>query len=293
MPDHQTKPTLDPVATTHWLFKAPLQTPWLHDQVALRMHERLDCIKTPVHRWLCWNGARSGGLVTQNFLEGLYPQAMGYWLEENPRYLNNIKQNHNNKRLKTTIVDQYIVDPKERLDLLWSNMHLHTIPQPIDYLEKWFHLLREGGFLMYTCLGPDTLIELRTIYQQQGWPEPTHQYTDMHDWGDWLLKIGYADPVVDVERVVLQYPNSSRLLEDLRELGQNFSPYRFTGLRTPHWYTCLTRAITEFLGPQPSLTFEIIYAHAYKIGKPLQKGDETTIALEMLQKELQSRSAKK
>jgi malonyl-CoA O-methyltransferase len=62
---------------------------------------------------------------------------------------------------------------------------------------------------MFSCLGPDTLRELRALYAALGWPPPAHEFTDMHDWGDMLVASGFAEPVMDMERITLSFATPS------------------------------------------------------------------------------------
>jgi len=121
---------------------------------------------------------------------------------------------------------------------------------------------------MFSCLGPDTAIELRELYQQLGWPPAGHDLTDMHDWGDMLVQAGFAEPVMDMERITLTYETPARLLQELAELGRNFHPARFAGLRGRRWRGKLHSELADHLKTGPdgrlSLTFEVIYGHALK-----------------------------
>ena len=45
MPVAQTPPTIDPIAASRWQRVAPLASPWLHEEVASRMLDRLQWIK--------------------------------------------------------------------------------------------------------------------------------------------------------------------------------------------------------------------------------------------------------
>ena len=60
-------------------------------------------------------------------------------------------------------------------------------PSPQALIAQWHRALAVDGFLMFSCLGPDTLRELRALYRALGWPPPAHDFTDMHDWGDMLV----------------------------------------------------------------------------------------------------------
>ena len=100
---------------------------------------------------------------------------------------------------------------------------------------------------MFSCLGPDSLRELRAVYAAMGWPAPGHAFTDMHDWGDMLIEAGFAEPVMDMERITLTFPTAQRLLQELQELGANLHPQRFAGLRGRHWHARLLKALEEHL----------------------------------------------
>ncbi|MEZ5701382.1 MAG: hypothetical protein R3E42_04580 [Burkholderiaceae bacterium] len=106
-------------------------------------------------------------------------------------------------------------------------MALHREPVPGALMQQWFNLLRPNGFLMSGCLGPDSLKELRQVYRRMGWPDPAHAFTDMHDWGDMLVANGFAEPVMDMERITLTFSDASAYLGELRELGRNLSARRF------------------------------------------------------------------
>ena len=121
---------------------------------------------------------------------------------------------------------------------------------------------------MFSCLGPDTAIELRVLYEDLGWPAAGHDLTDMHDWGDMLVQAGFAEPVMDMERITLTYETPARLLQELRGLGRNLHLARFAGLRGRQWRARLESELVQRLkfGPDErlSLTFEVIYGHALK-----------------------------
>ena len=65
--------------------------------------------------------------------------------------------------------------------------------------ERWQRALAVDGFVMFSCLGPGTLRELRALYARLGWRAPAQDFIDMHDLGDMLVHAGFADPVMDQE----------------------------------------------------------------------------------------------
>lgn len=167
--------------------------------------------------------------------------------------------------------------------MVWSNMGLHMAADPQEWLRQWQALLAVDGFLMFSCLGPDTLRELRELYARLGWAAPSHAFTDMHDWGDMLVQAGFAEPVMDMERITLTYATPERLLEDLRALGRNLHVDRFPGLRTPawrrHWLDAMKTGLCGEDGSgQLVLTFEVTYGHAFKPVPRQRVTDQTSIS---------------
>ena len=168
--------------------------------------------------------------------------------------------------------------------MLWANMALHEAPKPQALLAQWHSALKVGGFLMFSCLGPDTAIELRQLYQQLLWPPAGHDLTDMHDWGDMLVASGFAEPVMDMERITLTYETPERLLAELAELGRNFHPARFAGLRGRGWLERLHNELARSLKTGPDgrlqLTFEIIYGHALKAEPKVKVSALSAVSIE-------------
>lgn len=165
--------------------------------------------------------------------------------------------------------------------LVWANMMLHAVVDPTRLFAQWHELLRVDGFVMFSCLGPGTLRELRALYERLGWPSPTPGFVDMHDLGDMLVQAGFADPVMDQETLTLRWDNPRALLNELRSLGGNTAPDRVKGLRTPRWRARLEQALESLAGPDGKLglSFEVAYGHAFKAGPRLRAGEATTVSL--------------
>jgi malonyl-CoA O-methyltransferase len=144
---------------------------------------------------------------------------------------------------------------------------------------------------MFSCLGPDTLRELRALYAALGWPPPAHEFTDMHDWGDMLVASGFAEPVMDMERITLSFATPDRLLAELRGLGANLHPARFPALRGRAWRARLEQALAEQLrgaDGQLALTFEIIYGHALKPLPRARMSEQSAVSLQDMRAMLQA-----
>ncbi|MDP1743026.1 biotin synthase [Polaromonas sp.] len=264
-------PTVDPVAAERWQRIAPAAAPWLHEEVARRMLERLQWIKLQPRAWLHW-GALRGGLQAQWAIAAAYPAAKCFVVESQTEHAHVVMKITaipwwNPRRwLAPAVVFQ--APQAASMDMLWANMALHESADPQALLVQWHQALRVGGFVMFSCLGPDSARELREIYQVLGWPPASHQLTDMHDWGDMLVQTGFSEPVMDMERITLTYETPERLLQELRELGRNYHPERFGALRGRGWKKQLLQVLAQRLPRQAdgrlALTFEVIYGHALK-----------------------------
>jgi malonyl-CoA O-methyltransferase len=161
-------------------------------------------------------------------------------------------------------------------------MMLHAVVDPVALIERWQRLLRVDGFVMFSCLGPGTLRELRGVYARLGWPAPTPGFIDMHDLGDMLVQAGFKDPVMDQETLTLRWNNPRALLAELRGLGGNTAPDRVAGLRTPRWRAQLERELEAIAAADGSIgmSFEVAYGHAFKAAPRLRKGEPTTVSLD-------------
>ena len=179
--------------------------------------------------------------------------------------------------------------------MLWANMALHMSADPQALIAQWHRALATDGFLMFSCLGPDTLRELRALYAALGWPPPAHDFTDMHDWGDMLVHAGFAEPVMDMERITLTWETPARLLEELRELGANLHPARFPGLARPRLAGPAGRRSwrSSLRGPDGrlALTFEIIYGHALKPAPRVRMSEHSAVSLQDMRAMLRGRQA--
>ena len=259
------------------------------------MESRLQWVVKQPRQWLHWDPLR-GGLQAHALLAKRYPKAECFVMRASS---DSPSQVHKYLSSPWWSVRRW-VGPALRFDaptrpvqMLWANMALHMAAQPQALIAKWSQALESDGFAMFSCLGPDTLRELRPIYAAMGWPAPAHEFTDMHDWGDMLVAAGFAEPVMDMERITLTFSSPERLLEELRGLGRNLSVGRFQNLRGKGWLKKLHTALqTHLIDPlEPDrlrLTFEIIYGHAFKPLPRMPVEAQTTVTVEEMRAALKS-----
>ena len=279
-------PTLDALAAARWARIAPAQSPWLHEEVARRMSERLQWIKLQPQTWAHWEAVR-GGLGGHKLVQTNYPKARAHVVEPSASHRLAAQHALNKPWWKPGRWGEAAVvfdtPPAASMQMLWSNMSLHMQKDPQALIRQWHQALAQDGFLMFSCLGPDTLRELRTLYAAMGWPTPAHELTDMHDLGDMLVEAGFAEPVMDVERITLSYEVPGRLIAELRELGRNLHVDRFQGLRTPRWRARLAEVLPQLgAGTGMSLSFEVIYGHAMRPATRIAVEKESSVSLEAM-----------
>lgn len=257
------------------------------------MEERLQWIKRSPPAWADWEPVR-GGLEAHALVAQRYPQSRGYVVEPDPQRAEVARARLGKpwwRRIGGGSGSEFGPVPPGGVQMLWSNMQLHMAAEPQLLMQRWQQALAVDGFLMFSCLGPDTLRELRDAYAEAGWPPPCHDFTDMHDWGDMLVHGGFAEPVMDMERITLNFDTPQRLLQELRELGANLHPGRFPGLRGRGWRDRLHRVLDERLrgaDGKLALTFEIIYGHALKPLPRAPMGEKSAVSLEDMRAMLQS-----
>jgi malonyl-CoA O-methyltransferase len=290
MQDTTQPPSISAVAAQRWQRCAPLETPWLHAEVARRMAERLDWIKLEPASWLHWDALR-GSADSHAALAARYPKATPYAPCPDgagagySKAVNELAHTPWWQAKRWTQAQTQVAMPSAGVDMLWANMAMHLSADPAALVSRWHSLLNTDGFLMFSCLGPDTLIELRRLYAHMGWPEPSHAFTDMHDYGDMLVNAGFAEPVMDMERITLTFGSPQRLLDELRGLGRNFHVNRFAGLRGRAWHDRLLQGLAQHLGGAAqgdgslALTFEVIYGHAIRPAPRIKVSEHSAISL--------------
>ncbi|MEP6824878.1 MAG: methyltransferase domain-containing protein [Ramlibacter sp.] len=292
-------PTIDPVAALRWEHHAPAHSPWLHEEVARRMEDRLQWIRLEPSAWAHWEAVR-GGLAAQAMLARRYPGASCYIVESVPQRAQRAAQAlarpwwQRWSAARRAPVHEVAQLPDAGVQMLWANMALHLSPDPQGLMAQWHRGLATDGFLMFSCLGPDTVRELRALYRTLGWPPPGHEMTDMHDWGDMLVAAGFAEPVMDMERITLTWETPARLLEELREIGCNLHPERFAALRGRGWKQQLEVELGQALrgaDGRLALTFEIIYGHALRPAPRVRLGPHSAVSLQDMRAMLQSGDA--
>jgi malonyl-CoA O-methyltransferase len=224
----------------------------LEAEVAARMLERLDYVKLAPRRIL-----DAGSGPPQRVLGRRYPKADLLALDFSRGMLRSARSWSDFLRRKLSICGDLERLPLAAgsVELVWSNMALHWVADPIAALREFERVLAPEGLLMFSTLGPDTLKELRAA----AGAGRVHVFADMHDLGDMLVAAGFSAPVMDMEMLEIAYSAAGGLLKDLRESGQtSVRADRSRGLAGKALASRLRSTLPE------RISFEVVYGHAWK-----------------------------
>ena len=178
------------------------------------------------------------------------------------------------------------------VDLIVSNLMLQWC-DPDAVFAEFRRVLKPSGLLSFSAFGPDTLRELRSAWRQVDARSHVHQFIDMHDLGDALVRNGFAAPVLDVERFTLRYLDVRSVAADLKATGaRNATVGRAKGLTGPRKFAAMQAAYEQFRedGRLPA-TYEVVFAHAWVPAQALRRDPTgaTSISLEEIKRELRAR----
>lgn len=157
--------------------------------------------------------------------------------------------------------------PDRSVDLLFANLLLPWSRPEVLFAESRRVLSREG-LLVFSTLGPDTLIELRRAWRQVDDAIHIHAFWDMQTLGDLAVRAGLEEPVLDVDRIRVSYQELSGVIRDLRACGAtNTALGRRRGLTGRASWQQFVEALWRDQGegrqPRFGLTVELIFGQAF------------------------------
>lgn len=169
---------------------------------------------------------------------------------------------------------------EESFDLVFSNLMLQWCVDLDAAFAELQRVLRPGGLLLFTSFGPDTLKELRDSWAQVDGDTHVNAFLDMHDVGDALVKTRFADPVMDVERITVTYPDVWKLMRELKQIGaHNVTAGRPRGLTGKSHMQQLVNAYERYRQADVlPASYEIVNGHAWATSM----GGEAMVSLEGL-----------
>jgi malonyl-CoA O-methyltransferase len=154
----------------------------------------------------------------------------------------------------------------ESIDVIFSNQLLPWVSNTSPVFSEIARVLRKGGVFAFATMGPDSLREIRHAWRQTDDKPHVNTFPDMHDLGDGLVSAGLRDPVLDVDRLCINYLNTDSLFEDLTAAGaRNALAHRARGLTGRRRYAGMARALKDG-GGKITLDLELVYGHCWGAG---------------------------
>jgi malonyl-CoA O-methyltransferase len=166
-------------------------------------------------------------------------------------------------------------------DVVFSSLMLQWV-QPLDAaLAQILRVLKPGGLLLASSFGPQTLQELRAAWSAADDEVHVNDFIDMHDFGSALQRAGFAEPVLDVDRLVRHYADAAALMREIKAIGaHNVNAARRRGLTGRAAYARMNAAYeTQRTSAGLPATWQVVYAVAWA---PLESGARMSPAGEVL-----------
>jgi malonyl-CoA O-methyltransferase len=244
----------------------------LQREVCSRMLERLDYVKLQPQRILDagsgtgWGGRKLGErypqaeLVELDIAIGMLEVAQGtsgWW-----------HKLFSGRRQRYVCADvEALPIAAQSMQMAWSSLALQWCNDLPGTFRELHRVLQPEGLLMFSTFGPDTLQELRVAFSDVDGYSHINRFIDMHDIGDMLVAAGFADPVMEMEKLTLTYSDVRAVMQDLRSIGaHNATAGRAPGMTGKTKWSRIVQnyeALRRHNGKLPA-TFEVIYGHAWK-----------------------------
>jgi malonyl-CoA O-methyltransferase len=198
-------------------------------------------------------------------LKRAHPRAMVIAVDIAPGMLERAKaQSRWLRRFERVRADAYSLPFRDAsFDLIYSSLML----QWCDDLDAAFgeiaRVLKPGGLLMFSTFGPGTLGELREAWAASGAAgNHVNHFFDPHALGSALMHAGFSEPVLDVDRIVMRYPDVFSLMRELKAIGaHNVTAGRPRGLTGRKRLEAMTQAYETLRGNDGlPATYEVINA---------------------------------
>lgn len=177
--------------------------------------------------------------------------------------------------------DEFLPLGNNQIDLLISNLSLHHCNDLLGALIQIKYALQPDGVFIGTLFGGETLYELRDVLQQAeieiygGLSPRVAPFADIKSLGGLMQRTQFSLPVIDSEKVVVEYTNLNSLFHDLRYSGEgNFLFERNKYFVGKKFWQCVENIYREKYSTKNNTflaTFEIIFLIGWKPHETQQK----------------------
>jgi malonyl-CoA O-methyltransferase len=264
----------------------------LEQEVGLRLLERLEFHRLAPQRILdlgCGTGRTSAALKAR------FRKAQVIGLDSSRMMLAQLQRRSALLRpLRAVCADFAALPlPDRSSELIISNLALQWSTDLEPLFAEIRRVLAPGGMLLFSTLGPASFRELRTALADCDASASGREFADILDVGNALVAAGFQEPVMDAERITLNYPDSRALVTELGATGSALL------LNAKHNLAeivdCLDTAYQRFrVDGRFPVSYEIVYGAAFGPGegqpRKTAQGDVVTFSVESLRGSRRSKS---
>jgi malonyl-CoA O-methyltransferase len=171
------------------------------------------------------------------------------------------------RRFERVRADAYALPFRDAsFDLVFSSLMLQWCDDLDAVFAELARVLKPGGLLLFSTFGSGTLAELRDAWAAaDGQPNHVNHFFDPPALGSALMHAGLAEPVLDVDRIVMHYPDAMTLMRELKAIGaHNVTRGRARGLTGRRRLAAMVDAYEGLRrdGKLPA-TYEVIHASSW------------------------------
>lgn len=234
---------------------------FMHDEARRRLFERLDAFRIEPGTFVDLGTGLGQGAA---MLARRYPQARVIALDSSLEMLRRLPPGPA-ARLGGEV--ERLPLPDRSADLLFANLVLPWT-RPEAMFAEARRVLRSGGLMVFSTLGPDSLKELRQAWSRADDAIHVHAFWDMQTLGDLAVRAGLEEPVLDVDRIKVSYASLSGVIRDLRACGAtNSAEGRRRGLTGRGRWQRFVEALWHDQGEgeqgRLQVTVELIFGQAF------------------------------
>lgn len=202
-------------------------------------------------------------------LKSRFPQSLTVAVDIAPGMLARAKsQSRWLRRFERVRADAYALPFRDAaFDLVFSSLMLQWCDDLDAVFTEISRVLAPGGLLLFSTFGPGTLAELRDAWSASDRVNQPHvnHFFDPHALGSALMHAGFDEPVLDVDRIVMRYPDTLSLMRELKAIGaHNVTQGRARGLTGRRRLAAMREAyeVQRRDGTLPA-TYEVIHATSW------------------------------
>lgn len=248
-----------------------LKSDFLMHIVEERLLSRLSRNPQTKPNWILDLGCGPGKNL--GFLRNLYPKSNFFGIDHSLCMIKTAELKHRpsipwkwlqyrfSKKPKFAVADASVLPfSAGSVDVVWSNLLAHWIPNLGAALTDWNRVLAPGGSLHFSFFSSGSLMSLREIGTQ------FMRFPDIQEVGDFLCNLGFTSPVLDSDWFNLTWKNADMLLRDLHLLGGNALKTRRKSLSTVSQYKKWCQELESLRGEDGllSLKFEVVFVYGQK-----------------------------